>query len=349
MPTLGLPTSISTPRNCVGSRIEASNPAKIGPAVDPVHFPDLRSFLDRLRDRGDLFEVTVPVSADEEIAEIHRRVIAAGGPALLFSAVEGADHPCVTNLFGTAERALEAFGDRPFRLIERLVEVVQTLPPPTAAKLWDARDLGLAALKLGARRVNRAPVLEVVDRRPDLARLPALKTWPQDGGPFVTLPLCYSEHPTDGGSNLGMYRLQVYDRSTTGMHWQIGRGGGYHYGVAEERGESLPVTVLLGGPPALVLAAIAPLPENVPEMLLASLLTGARLRTCDGPGPHRLVADAEFALVGQVPPRLRREEGPFGDHYGYYSLRHDFPVFELEAIARRRDAIFPATVVGKPR
>jgi 3-polyprenyl-4-hydroxybenzoate decarboxylase len=146
-----------------------------------------------------------------------------------------------------------------------------------------------------------------------------------------------------------MYRLQVHDARTTGMHWQIGKGGGFHYAVAEERGESLPVTVFLGGPPALMLAAIAPLPENVPELMLASLIAGRRLERCPGPGPHPLVASAELALVGRVPPRTRKPEGPFGDHYGYYSLRHDYPVFEVEALCRRRDAIYPATVVGKPR
>jgi UbiD family decarboxylase len=183
-----------------------------------------------------------------------------------------------------------------------------------------------------------------------LDRLPALTCWPRDGGPFVTLPLVYTEHPdAPGRSNLGMYRLHVHDARTTGMHWQIGKGGGFHHAVAEARGESLPVTVFLGGPPALILAAIAPLPENVPELMLASLVAGRRLERCPGPGPHPLVAGAEMALVGHVPPRVRQPEGPFGDHYGYYSLRHDYPVFRVERLCRRRDAIFPATVVGKPR
>src|SRR5678816_4025633 len=133
------------------------------------------------------------------------------------------------------------------------------------------------------------------------------------------------------------------------MHWQIGKGGGFHYAVAEAKGEGLPVTVVLGGPPALILAAVAPLPENVPELMLASLIAGERLATCPGPGREALIAEAEFALIGSVPPKVRRPEGPFGDHYGYYSLRHDYPVFEVQALAHRRDAIYPATVVGKPR
>ena len=312
-------------------------------------FPDLRVFLDHLRRGGDLVEIEAPVDARLEVAEIHRRVIAAGGPALLFTRVKDADFPLVTNLFGTARRAEAAFGTRPLRLIRRLVELAETLIPPTPAKLWGARDVAREALRIGLRRRRSGPVREVVTRDVRLDRLPALTTWPEDGGPFVTLPLVYTEHPDSKGPNLGMYRLQVHDARTTGMHWQIGKGGGFHHAAAQARGESLPATVFLGGPPALILAAIAPLPENVPETMLASLLAGQRLATCPGPGDHRLIASAEFALVGTVAPHDLRAEGPFGDHYGYYSLRHDYPVFEVSHIAHRRDAIFPATVVGKPR
>jgi 3-polyprenyl-4-hydroxybenzoate decarboxylase len=166
---------------------------------------------------------------------------------------------------------------------------------------------------------------------------------------FITLPLVYTTHPDKHGHNLGMYRMQVYDARTTGMHWQIGKGGGYHYALAEARAQRLPATVFLGGPPALILSAIAPLPENIPELLLASLISGERLPRVYGHGPHPLVATAEFALMGEVPPRTRRPEGPFGDHYGYYSLQHEYPVFEVQRMAHRRDAIYPATVVGKPR
>jgi 3-polyprenyl-4-hydroxybenzoate decarboxylase len=176
-----------------------------------------------------------------------------------------------------------------------------------------------------------------------------LTTWPEDGGPFITLPLVLTRHPATRSPNLGMYRLHVHDSRTTGMHWQIGKGGGFHYAVAEANDEALPVTVFLGGPPALILSAIAPLPENVPELMLASLIAGERLATCPGPGPEALIAEAEFALIGSVAPRARRPEGPFGDHYGYYSLRHDYPVFAVSHLAHRKDAIYPATVVGKPR
>jgi len=326
-------------------------------------FPDLRSFLDRLRRDGDLVEVEAEVDPRQEVPEIHRRVIAAGGPALLFTNPRNATGdgpatvPLVTNLFGTSHRAQLAFGERPHRLIRRLVDLAEELMPPTPAKLWGARDVAKEALTIGLKRPRRkGPVTEIIDRDPNLLDLPVLTTWPEDGGPFVTLPLVYTEHPgfEDGGGhghNLGMYRIHVHGPKTTGMHWQIGKGGGFHYQVAEDKGEALPATIFLGGPPALILSAIAPLPENVPELMLASLIAGRRLPRVQGGDltPHPLLADAEIALVGKVPPRRRHPEGPFGDHYGYYSLEHDYPVFELDAICRRRDAIYPATVVGKPR
>ncbi len=312
-------------------------------------FPDLRTFIDRLRRDDDLRVVDAPVDARLEIAEIHRRVIAAGGPALLFPKVRDADFPVVTNLFGTARRAELAFGRRPQRLIRRLVELAETLLPPTLGKIWSARDVGRELMKVGTRARRNGPVTEVVDDNVRLDRLPALTTWPQDGGPFVTLPLVLTRHPDTGIPNLGMYRLQIHDEQHTGMHWQIGKGGGFHYGVAEARDRPLPATVFLGGPPALILSAIAPLPENVPELMLASLIAGRRLPTCEDPDGNTLIGDAEFALIGNVAPHTLKPEGPFGDHYGYYSLTHDYPVFRVERIARRRDAIYPATVVGKPR
>ncbi|HWN86541.1 MAG TPA: UbiD family decarboxylase, partial [Vicinamibacterales bacterium] len=314
-----------------------------------MSFPDLRSFIDVLHRDRSIVTVDAPVDPRLEVAEIHRRVIAAGGPALLFTNVKGSDFRLVTNLFGTARRAEFAFGERPLRLIRRIVELAETLMPPTPGKLWGARDVGRELLKVGMRRVTAGPVTERVTADVRLDRLPAITSWPEDGGPFVTLPLVYTTHPDRHGHNLGMYRMHVHDARSTGMHWQIGKGGGYHYAVAESRGESLPVTVMLGGPPALILSAIAPLPENVPELMLASLIAGSRLPQVHGQGPHPLVAAAEFALIGEVQPGVRRPEGPFGDHYGYYSLQHDYPVFTVQRLAHRKDAIYPATVVGKPR
>lgn len=314
-----------------------------------MSFPDLRSFIDQLRRDDDLVTVDAAVDPHLEVAEIHRRVVAAGGPALLFTNVARSDFRLVTNLFGTARRAEVAFGDRPMRLVRRVVDLAETLLPPSLPALWGARDVALDLLRVGTRRVEKGPVTERLTSSVRLDRLPALTCWPEDGGPFITLPLVYTTHPDRRGHNLAIYRMQVHDARTTAMHWQIGKGGGFHYAVAEARGQRLPATVFLGGPPALILSAVAPLPENVPELVLASLIAGERLPQVHGQGPHPLVATTEFALMGEVPPHVRQPEGPFGDHYGYYSLQHDYPVFEVQRLAHRADAIFPATVVGKPR
>ncbi len=310
---------------------------------------DLQQFLQTLRHARHLVTVEAEVDADLEIAEIHRRVVAAGGPALLFRRVKGADFPCVTNLFGTRQRVDLAFGNEPEDFVRRLAALAEDLPSLSPRRLWGHRRLALPLARLGLRSVRRGPVTECVQDPPRLSRLPLLRTWPLDGGTFITLPLVYTQHPETGRHNLGMYRIQRYDDRTTGMHWQIQKGGGFHYHVAERQGRDLPVTVFVGGPPALMLAAIAPLPEDVPELLLASLLQGQRLERVPSPsGGLPLVARAEFAIEGRVPPGQRRPEGPFGDHYGYYSLQHDYPVLAVDRVYHRRDAVFPATVVGKP-
>jgi UbiD family decarboxylase len=314
---------------------------------------DLRSFLDRLRQRGDLATIDAPVACDLEAAEIHRRVIAAGGPALLFTNLDGRGGRAVTNLFGRADRVELAFGRGPAEFVQRLAALPHELIPPSPARLWRQRDLLGRMRRWGLRRTRRAPVKEVATRPPRATEMPLLRTWERDGGAFITLPLVYTEHPDGpaaGAPNLGMYRMQRYDDAHFGMHWQIGKGGGYHYQVAEGRGVGLDVNVFLGGPPALILAAVAPLPENVPELMLASLLADERLPLTRADGlALPMVASCEYVLAGRVPPRERRPEGPFGDHYGYYSLQHDYPVFHVDTIFSRRDAILPATVVGKPR
>ncbi len=314
------------------------------------HAPtDLRAFLDHLRSAGELVEVEAPISADLEVAEVPRRVIAAGGPALLFTDVQGARMSLVTNLFGTARRVELAFGSRPEEVVARAARLPEEMMPPTLGKLWGERDLLLDLARTGTRRRARGPVTQVVEA-PRLSTLPAIQSWKRDGGRFITLPLVYTEHPGNGGSNLGMYRIQLQADDEVGVHIQIHRGGGFHLSVAEERGEPLPVNVHVGGPPALMLAAIAPLPENLPELLLASLLLGKRLDLARNPaGPLPVVANAEMVLVGKIQPGERRPEGPFGDHYGYYSEVHDYPWMRVDKLLRRKDAIFPATVVGKPR
>lgn len=312
---------------------------------------NLRTFLDLLKREKEITTIEAEVDPYLELAEVHRRVIDHGGPALLFKRVKGSQYPVVTNLFGTERRLDLAFGPKPEAIVRELVEVSASLLPPRAGELWKHRGLGLDALRLGTKNTNRSPVTEVRDHPARLDELPVLTTWQEDGGPFITLPLVYTENPVTKKHNLGIYRLQVYDAQSTGLHWQIQKGGGFHFAESERLDQPLPVTVFLGGPPALILAAIAPLPEDVPELVLASLLAGEKLKMTKDPlgGPHRLAAEAEFALVGKAAPGKRRPEGPFGDHYGYYSLQHDYPVYEVEAVFHRRDAIYPATVVGKPR
>src|SRR6266446_2028049 len=302
--------------------------------------PDLRTFLDLLYRENEILNIEAEVDPYLELAEIHRRVIERGGPALLFKRVKGSSFPVVTNLFGTAKRIELAFGPKPEQFVKELVNVAEALLPPRRSELWKHRSLMRDFLKLGTKTVSRGPVTEALDRPGCLDELPVLTTWQEDGGPFITLPLVYTENPITKKHNLGIYRMQVYDAKTAGLHWQIQKGGGFHYHAAEELKQSLPVTIFLGGPPALIISAIAPLPEDVPELILASLLGGEKLRTAKNPigGAHRLVAESEFALIGHSHPHVRRPEGPFGDHYGYYSLKHDYPVFHCEAIAHRRDA-----------
>ncbi|MCA9445559.1 MAG: UbiD family decarboxylase [Candidatus Omnitrophica bacterium] len=311
---------------------------------------DLRGLLSILRQEGDLVEINAQVDPNQEVAEIHRRVIAANGPALFFTNVKGSPFPLVTNLFGTSRRVDIAFGRKPRQLIQRIVDFAQQEMPPKPSKLWANRDLGLELLKVGTKKRKSGPVLEVEDSHPRLTEIPWIQLWPEDGGAFNTLGLVYTREPGGGPPNLGIYRMHRYDDTRTGMHWQIGKGGGFHYKVAQERGEALPVSVILGGPPALLLSALAPLPEGVPEILLTGLLQGKKLDVVEHPSrDHTLAAEAEFILLGEVPPVEVHPEGPFGDHYGYYSLVHDYPVFHCQKILRRKDAICPATVVGKPR
>lgn len=312
---------------------------------------DLRSFIDLLRKEDEICTVSAQVDPYLEIAEIHRRVIDEGGKALLFTNVKGSKFPVVTNLFGSEKRIELAFGRRPELFVRRAVEFAERGIPPKPGVIWEFRDVLLDLLRVGTRKAARGPVSESIQAPADLESLPLLQLWPEDGGHFITLPLVFTKSPVDGKPNLGMYRIQRFDQTRAGMHWQIGKGGGFHYFEAEAQGVSLPVTVFLGGPPALIVSAIAPLPEGVPEILLASLIAGKKIGTLADPedSSRLLFAEAEFAIVGKVPPFERRPEGPFGDHYGYYSLIHDYPVFYADRIYHRKDAIYPATVVGKPR
>lgn len=312
---------------------------------------NIRSFLESLKRERELHIIDTAVDPFLELAEIQRRVVARHGPALLFGNVIGTEFPVATNLFGTRRRIDLAFGEDPYRFFRRVVQAAEVLMTPSFSKLWDFRDLAKTGIKLGTVTRSAGPVLEKLMQPPRLKALPQIQSWPMDGGPFLTLPVVYTEHPVSGRANIGMYRNQIYDDTTAGMHFQIHRGMGFHYHEAERLMKALPANIFLGGPPALILSAIAPLPENVPEAVLASLLMGEKLALVRDPEISSLpiASEAEFAILGRVPPGARRDEGPFGDHYGYYSLTHPFPIFQVERIYHRKNPIYTATVVGRPR
>jgi len=310
----------------------------------------LRHFISCLREQNEIVDVFHEVDASLEIAEIHRRVVAANGPALFFHRVKNSSFPVVTNLFGTKNRMERAFPHHPEERIASLITLLTKEFPPSLKTLWKRKKEIKDLIHIGLKTKKRAPVKECLVFPPDLEKLPLLKTWPLDGGSFITLPLVYTESPEGGSANLGMYRIQRYDKKTAGLHFQIAKGGGFHYDQAEKQNCALPVNIFIGGSPALMLSAITPLPENVPELLFSSFLQNRKVRLSPSSfNQYPLLADAEFALVGEALPHKRLPEGPFGDHYGYYSLAHDFPVFSCKALYHRKDAIYPATIVGKPR
>ncbi|MFC4427920.1 menaquinone biosynthesis decarboxylase [Deinococcus navajonensis] len=318
-------------------------------------FPDIQSFLRLLEQRGELLRVSVPVSRELEITEISDRLVKRGGPAVLFEQVQGSEFPVVMGLMGTRERTALALGvgglDDLAAKVRHLIDLkgsggmmgmLGNLP-----KLRDA-------MHLPPRRVRSAPVQEVVWRgdEVDLSHIPVLKCWPLDGGPFVTLPLVITKDPETGERNMGMYRMQVMGRNTTGMHWQRHKTGTRHLEKARRRGERLPVAVAIGGDPALIYAATAPLPPipGLDEFALAGYLRGQRYPVVKGVTVDLDVpANAEFILEGYVDPQEDWVvEGPFGDHTGFYTLPDLYPLFHVTAVTMRRQPVYPATIVGRP-
>lgn len=308
-------------------------------------FNDLQSLVRYFQNNSELHVIEAEVDPYLEIAEIHRRVIKDQGPALLFTNVKNSNYPVVTNLFGTKRRVDIAFGDYAKNFIKDVAKLPEELFPPSLKKLWSKKHLAAPFLRLGTKTFKNGELKEIPL---DLEKLPMITSWIDDGGPFVTLPLVYTEHPESKIPNLGMYRMQRFSKSETGMHMQIAKGGGFHLAAARELNVDLPLNVFIGGPPAMILSAIAPLPENVPEVMLASLLLEKKLPLQSG-SKLPLLKDAEFVITGSVNPHERKPEGPFGDHFGYYSLKHDFPVFRAKKLYAKKNAIYPATVVGKPR
>jgi 4-hydroxy-3-polyprenylbenzoate decarboxylase len=297
-----------------------------------------------------LKRIDVEVDPFLEVGAIQRRVYANGGPALLFSKVKGCDFPMLGNLFGTLERARYLFRDT-LPAIERLISL-KVDPGEAFRNLGSTLMLGRHAWHLLPKSVRSGPLLQ---NATTLARLPQLVSWPDDGGAFITLPQVYSEAPDKPGwrsSNLGMYRVQIsggaYAADEAGLHYQIHRGIGVHHARALQKGRPLPVNVFVGGPPSLALAAVMPLPEGMPELAFAGLLGGHRLPVVKTPNGLPAPAEADFCLCGYILPGETRPEGPFGDHLGYYSLVHDFPVMKVTRIFHRSGAIWPFTTVGRP-
>ena len=292
--------------------------------------------------------VRAEVDPKFEASEIVQRVIRENGPALLFERVKGAQFPLVMNLFGSDRRIELALGRHPQEIGQELLGLIQRLNPPSLKAFWAARGQLWRARHMRPRSVGSAPVQEVVEE-PRLSSLPNLWSWPRDGGPFITWGPTLTLSPANGRRNFGLYRLQVFDDRTTGMHWQSMKGGRGHHYEAERRNAPLDAAVVLGGDPVTMLSAIFPLPEDFDELGFAGYVRGAPTRLVRGRSVALDVpAHAEVVLEGIVPAGERRMEGPFGDHYGHYSEAEPFPVFHVTRMTRRRHPIVPAAVVGKP-
>ncbi|HZZ84053.1 MAG TPA: menaquinone biosynthesis decarboxylase [Anaeromyxobacteraceae bacterium] len=314
-------------------------------------YRSLSEFLARLEGAGELVRVKEPVDPVLEMAALADRAAKQGGPALLFEKPSRGSLPVAMNLFGTRRRTSWAFSCDDFEeRAEELRALLKTAPPQG---LWEKLKLlpklGRLAT-LTPKHHADGPCQEIVDREPDLGQLPVLTTWPHDGGPFITLPQVVTRDPETGLRNVGMYRLQVLGPRRLAMHWQLHKTATAHYRAWQKRGEKMPVAIGLGGDPTLTYAASAPLPPGVDEYLFAGFLRGegVPLAKCVTV-PLEVPAEADLVIEGWVDtsaPLVR--EGPFGDHTGYYSLADDYPAMDVTCITRRRDAVYPATVVGPP-
>ena len=314
-------------------------------------YKNLQECVRDLERSGQLIRLRNEVSANLEAAEIHRRICERGGPAILFENVTGCKFPMVSNLFGTLERARYIFRDA----LQGVETLVQLKKDPVYLLRHPGRIPGALRTLISMRCATRrsGPVMEC---QTTLEQLPQLKCWPNDGGAFITLPQVYTEHPNRPGyihSNLGMYRVQISGNEyrpnkEVGLHYQIHRSIGFHHAAAIAKGESLRVNILVGGPPSLAVSAVMPLPDGIPEVAFAGALSRRAVRMVrNGTGPM-ICAEADFCISGTIDPNRQLPEGPFGDHLGYYSLTHDFPVVNVDAVYHRKDAIWPFTVVGRP-
>jgi len=317
----------------------------------------LQDFIAALDRAGELKRIGAQVDPKLEISAIADKIMRepGGGSALLFENVKGSSYPLAINLMGSERRMAMALGaqtlDGKAREIEGLVTWGWSLMRDF--NVFKAVPGALpkipAAYSLIPRRKARGACQEVIDDAAGFDSLPVITCWPEDGGPFLTLPLVCTEDPETGKRNVGMYRMQVYDNKTAGMHWHLHKDGAHFFEKNKKRGERMPVAVALGCDPAVIYASTAPLPEGVWEMMFAGFLRGKRAEVCKATLSDILVpADAEFILEGYVDPNETRMEGPFGDHTGFYSLPDEYPVFHLERITRRKNPVYPATIVGIP-
>lgn len=314
-------------------------------------YRNLRACVDDLAANGGLIRIDKEVDPDLEVGAIQRRVYQAGGPALLFTSVRGCHFPMLGNLFGTLERTRFIFRDT-LAVIEKLVRL-KVDPRELLREPLALAGLLPAVLHLLPKKVGNGPILSCLTT---IGELPQLKSWPDDGGAFITLPQVYSESAACPGwrhSNLGMYRVQLsgnhyHQNEEIGLHYQLHRGIGVHHAEALAARKPLKVNIFVGGPPALTVAAVMPLPEGMPELSFAGLLGGHRIELACRPGELPIPAEADFCITGTIDPDKTLPEGPFGDHLGYYSLAHDFPVLRVERVWHREGAIWPFTTVGRP-
>jgi 4-hydroxy-3-polyprenylbenzoate decarboxylase len=317
-------------------------------------YQNLGEFISELEKAGELLRVKAPVSCELEITHITDLAskTPGGGKALLFENVRESRFPVLTNAFGSERRICMALGTHSLdSLAQRLERFVRIEPPKSLRQLARLLPMGLELIRFLPRRTSRAACQEIIYRGEeiDLSMLPVLKCWPQDGGPFVTLPVVITRSLKTGRRNAGMYRLQVFNRNTTGMHWHIHKDGSNHFQEYRKAGKRMPVAVAIGTDPAVTYAATAPLPRGIDEMILAGFIRKrpvqmARCVSVDLEVP----AEAEFVLEGYVDPEELMQEGPFGDHTGYYSLVGEYPVFHLTVLTHRRNPVYAATVVGRP-
>ncbi len=314
-------------------------------------YKDLQAFLDRLRTEGELKEIDEEVSPELEVAAITDRVVKKKGPALLFTNVRGASMPLAINLFGTERRMCMALETPSFD--DLAAEIASYLEPEIPEGIL-GKIQALPRLSrltaINAKRVSRAPCHEIVETaNPSLAGMPIIKCWPGDAGPYITFPIVVTKHPELGTRNLGLYRMQVFDDRTIGMHWQRHKGAAEHYRVAESLGRRLDVAICLGPEPAVIYGASAPLPPEVDELMLAGFIRKESVEVVKGKTIDLEVpASSQIVLEGYCDPGERRMEGPFGDHTGYYSLPEPYPVFHLTAVTRWRDPIYHTIIVGPP-